>query len=118
VSELFLWGLVVVNVLWLLINVLHTQANRRRADEITQRSWEDLMQAEEAGALLRRRRHSVRALGDAERLDWLEQQRAEARKRGFQWNTWAYDALQSELTIREQIDKARGDSGAQEVGRG
>jgi hypothetical protein len=45
---------------------------------------------------------------DAARLDWLERERADARKRGFQWSSWAYDALQSERTIREQIDASRG----------
>jgi hypothetical protein len=45
---------------------------------------------------------------DARRLDWLEARRRESSARGFQWDSWTYDALQSPRTIREQIDAAMG----------
>lgn len=41
---------------------------------------------------------------DAERIDKLEAHRQKAIARGFQWNTWGYDALQSDRTIRRQLD--------------
>jgi hypothetical protein len=44
---------------------------------------------------------------DSARLDWLETQRQVSIDKGFQWNAWNYDARQSKLTIREQIDKER-----------
>jgi hypothetical protein len=41
-------------------------------------------------------------------LDWLEQKRLTSRAKGFQWDSWTYDALQSDKTIREQIATAMG----------
>lgn len=43
---------------------------------------------------------------DAARLDWLEREREKSRATGFQWSTWTYDALQSDKTIRQQLDAA------------
>jgi hypothetical protein len=45
-------------------------------------------------------------------LDWMERQREKAIARGFEWNSFDYDALDSKLSIREQISAAMKADGA------
>jgi hypothetical protein len=60
VAEPYLWGLLIVDVAWLALNVWHTRENWRKADDNTRQARENLRQAEETGAALRKLRDGVK----------------------------------------------------------
>lgn len=62
-------------------------------------------------------RENAELLKDAERLDHIEAERTKSIRRGFQWNTFYYEACQSALTIRQQIDAAIASEKENERGR-
>lgn len=47
-------------------------------------------------------------LADKERLDFLESKRQKAIEKEFQTHAIYFDAIKTKLTVREQLDRARG----------